>query len=575
MKNPEQTHDEESAPSKKRGVIERINRAFRDAFMPWRMRCLWAICVLLTFLANPYIFTEGQHPLMSGIGLAAATVMSCGIILLCIKFRWTAYVILPVIILLNLTLCLLQVRYGLSVNLSLIASVMETNMEEVASFCTPGTIINAVLVLGVLFAGLYWCRRALKPVATTGAVLLIWGLYGVIHLLALPAHSFCQEPLTVYYRSDMAKGWPVIDFMMNYQLVQEYLTYDAASYQQLKNLPSSAEKESECHAPQDLVVLFHMGESVRADHLPFNGYKRNTMPLMSAEPNLISYPHMSSFGVVTRVACIGIFTDAEMQRRSPRYSTFIDLFNKHGFQSVRIMDLNGYSINDFSLGILTGTCQRSEQTPSRKVSPDMEQERTALVFERVIEELGHQRQLYVIYNSGSHMEFVYPKKAELFTPASCNMDAPAEQLHETINAYDNSIVDMDACIHRIISRLKDRPAIYIYCGDHGVALGENGKMFQGHVLPCVYNPGMFIWYSDSFAAQHPQLVAALKNNREKRISHDHIFHTVLSAASIKSPVIKPELNLCHPQAKETPITFDPVKLDEWRFLEKSAELGSE
>ncbi len=537
--------------------------------MPWRMRCLWALCVAVTFVACPYIFTEGQHPLMSCIAWAAASTLCCGIVLTCVRFRGTAYVVLPIIILLNLALYLLQSRYGLTLNLSVIASVMETNAEEVASFCTPGTVFKTVLVLGALFAGLYWCRRVLKPVATTGALLFIWGLYGVVHLLALPAHTFCQEPLTVYYRSDMAKGWPLIDFVMTYKLVQEYFTYDAASYQQLKKLPSCAEIESECHAPQDLVVVFHMGESVRADHLPFNGYKRNTMPRMSAEPNVISYPHMSSFGVVTRVSCIGIFTDAEMQRRSPQHSSFIDLFNKHDFQSVRIMDLNGYSIHDFSLGILTGSCQRSEQTPSRKEAPDMEQERTALVFERVIEEQGRQRQLYVIYNGGSHMEFVYPKKAELFTPASCNMDAPAERLQETINAYDNTIVDMDACIHRIISRLKDRPAIYIYCGDHGVALGEDGKMFQGHVLPCVYNPGMFIWYSDSFAAQHPQLVATLKNNREKYISHDHIFHTVLSAASIKSAVIKPELNLCHPAAKETPFTFDPVKLDTWRFLDKT------
>ena len=99
------------------------------------------------------------------------------------------------------------------------------------------------------------------------------------------------------------------------------------------------------------------------------------------------------------------------------------------------------------------------------------------------EEYGNARQLYVIYNEGSHMAFSYPEKAARFTPARCNMDDPKAHLDETINAYDNSIVDLDASVHRMISRLKDRPAIYFYCSDHGVALGEKGKMFQGHTPP--------------------------------------------------------------------------------------------
>lgn len=93
------------------------------------------------------------------------------------------------------------------------------------------------------------------------------------------------------------------------------------------------------------------------------------------------------------------------------------------------------------------------------------------------------------------------------------MDDPKAHLDETINAYDNSIVDLDASVHRMISRLKDRPAIYFYCSDHGVALGEKGKMFQGHTLPCVYRPAMFVWYSDAFAARYPDMVRALKANR--------------------------------------------------------------
>ena len=159
------------------------------------------------------------------------------------------------------------------------------------------------------------------------------------------------------------------------------------------------------------------------------------------------------------------------------------------------------------------------------------------------------------------MAFSYPAQAERFTPASCNMDDPKARLEETVNAYDNSIVDLDASIHRMIALLKNRPAIYFYCSDHGVALGEEGKMFQDHILPPVYRPAMFIWYSDAFASRYPDMVRALKANRLKAVSHDHIFHTLLSPASIRSEIVRNDLNLASPDARETPA---PSSRKRWR-----------
>lgn len=130
------------------------------------------------------------------------------------------------------------------------------------------------------------------------------------------------------------------------------------------------------------------------------------------------------------------------------------------------------------------------------------------------------------------------------------MDDPKARLEETVNAYDNSIVDLDASVHRMIALLKDRPAIYFYCSDHGVALGEEGKMFQGHVLPPVYRPAMFVWYSDAFASRYPDMVRALKANRLKAVSHDHIFHTLLSLASIRSEIVRNGLNLSSPDVRK-------------------------
>lgn len=548
-------------------------RALHASFAPRRMKLLWAVSLAAALIVNPYVFNDGQSVLMSCIGAACSMALLCGTLLLCLKYRLTAYVVLPVIILFNAALYMMQMRYGLTLNLSVLSSIAETNWKEACAFCTFGTAIGALLLVCFIYLGVYWSRRSLEQTATWPVILCVWTLYGLLQALSLPAAACSSEPLYLYYTSDKAKGWPLVDFVMTFKLADEYITYDTGQFNLLRNLPSCADAPSECEAPDNLTIVFHMGESVRADHLPLNGYHRNTMPLLSREPNIISFPHATSFGIVTRVSAIGMFTDAEMNRRQPSHSSFIDLFNKHGFDTIRIMDLNGDSVHDYSLGILTRNCREQQQTPPLHTMPDQMQERTSLVMQQQLSRHDRIRQLYVIYNNGSHMAFSYPEQMAHFIPASCNMDDPRANLEATVNAYDNSIVDMDASIHQTICRLKDRPAIYFYCADHGVALGEEGKMFQGHLLPPVYRPAMFIWYSDAFAARYPGMVRALKDNRLKAVSHDHIFHTLLSLASIHSPVIKPGLNLANPAAQETPVPISPEVLTDW--LPHTTATGSE
>ncbi len=545
------------------GFLSAICQALRAAFIPRRMRCLWAASLMAALVVNPYVLNDGQSVLMSCMGIVCSASLLCGTILLCLKYRFTAYVILPAVILFNAGLYMMQMRYGLTLNLSVLSSIAETNFREACAFCTASSVMGALLLAAFIYLAIYWSRRSLRQKATWSALACIWGLYGAFLLLSIPATSYSSEPLYLYYTSDKAKGWPFVDFMMTYKLTDDYITQDAGSFNELRSLPSCAEPLSWCDAPDDLAVVFHMGESVRADHLSLNGYHRNTMPLLSKESNVVSFPHATSFGIVTRISAIGMFTDAELSSRSPRHSSFIDLFNKHGFRTIRIMDLNGDSIHDYSMGILTRNCREQKQTPPLHQTPGMMQERTSLVMEEALKRHGRGKQLYVIYNNGSHMAFSYPAQAGHFTPASCNMDDPKARLEETVNAYDNSIVDLDASVHRMIAQLKDRPAIYFYCSDHGVALGEEGKMFQGHVLPPVYRPAMFVWYSDAFASRYPDMVRALKANRLKAVSHDHIFHTLLAMASIRSEVVRNGLNLASPDVRETPAPIQPEILAEW------------
>ncbi len=109
------------------GALSAVFQALRAAFFPRRMRCLWAAGLAAALVVNPYVLNDGQSVLMSCMGIACSASLLCGTILLCLKYRFTAYVVLPAIILFNAGLYMMQMRYGLTLNLSVLSSMAETN----------------------------------------------------------------------------------------------------------------------------------------------------------------------------------------------------------------------------------------------------------------------------------------------------------------------------------------------------------------------------------------------------------------------------------------------------------------
>ncbi|MFR4417797.1 MAG: phosphoethanolamine transferase domain-containing protein, partial [Akkermansia sp.] len=170
--------------------------------LPRRMRRLWAAGLAAALVVNPYVLNDGQSLLMSSMGIACSASLLCGTILLCLKYRFTAYVLLPAIILFNAGLYMMQMRYGLVLNLSVLSSMAETNFQEACAFCTPASIAGTLLLAGFIYLAIYWSRRSLRQKATWGALACIWGLYAALLLLSIPAASYSSEPLYLYYTSD-------------------------------------------------------------------------------------------------------------------------------------------------------------------------------------------------------------------------------------------------------------------------------------------------------------------------------------------------------------------------------------
>ena len=113
---------------------------------------------------------------------------------------------------------------------------------------------------------------------------------------------------------------------------------------------------------------------------------------------------------------------------------------------------------------------------------------------------------------------------------------------DTIDMYDNCLLQTDDVLNRIVQQLKDKKAVLLYCSDHGQSFGEQGCYMHGGALGVLTQRHVFsfVWYSDKYAAAHPDKINAMRANAEKPLSHDDIYLSLLSLAGIECTLPRTE-----------------------------------
>ena len=344
----------------------------------------------------------------------------------------------------------------------------------------------------------------------------------------------------------------------------------------LRNLESKDEPSVlEKPLPKESFVLLHIGESLRGDHTPMNGYTRNTTPFMMQEVkkgNLFVFKKAISFSSGTRASVVGILTPTLIADPVVRKQSFLPILTKHGvkltsfFSSVdpyKTSNTHDATINVYVSQI---TDYYTTLQHAHNLIPKIEK-----YFETL--ERGENR--FALYQGeGSHMPFKSydQKKFSVFMPVNFDSDA-----NETsTNAYDNTIVCTDDFINQFIDKIREMNSVYIFTSDHGEVVGEGGFWSRStlenttpEMNAALRNVLTFIWVSNTFKSENPQKYAALRENVTKLavVSHDHIYHTVLGFYNIKNDVYNNKLDLFTKNAK--PFTGPmPEEMNPITFIDK-------
>ncbi len=524
-----------------------------DADKLW---CIFGLAAAYSLIGNVGLYNPGSHFLISAFCAVGALCLLWSLMGRCALLFWVPFTFVEMV----------QIgafrQYGMHLNRPLVlAEMFEASHDEVMAYLTP---LNMTLTAGVMLlsCGLAWAQlRLLKgvprlPLANMGIMSLLMAGGA---LLFAPFDDRCEYNL-----------WPVYEACMIPANIRGASAINEETENYVKSLPSPAAMPSalaSLSGQEGVVIVLHVGESVRADRLSLNGYTnagRSTTPWLCEQQQaqrLINYSDCISSAPHTCSALITILTDARriFTHSNPDYAaragSVLDLFAANHFSVYSFFGHLSRQVLKYdavSSALTRASCQRFHAPGyPQTVIPSMES---------VLEQNPRQNLVFFVNNEGSHVPFgYYDEETAPFRPAHPCISCPESNAQAVNNAYDNTIHYTDTFIRRVVEQLQGRPFIYVYVSDHGEYLGHDGLWGRGGVAEGYHSTsgsrvGMFVLTSPEFEALHPRCAEAIENLRahaDMTVGHEHIYHTLLGLVCIESPYYNASLDLC----SETPSPY--------------------
>lgn len=448
-----------------------------------------------------------------------------------ISFNRYVFVILwPIIYILSAIAAYFIVSIGSSIT-SGVVDLAFANGFSVWTTLISGKLILIIItsIIITIFVS-YWRWRYVTSSRLSSSITFI----GSIAVLAICLNTSSSLRLSVTSRLPLSIYYSFKQYYdTKINIAKERNTYDNIDVSPSENAP-------------DIYVI--LGESLRADHLPQNGYHRNTMPIMSMDSALVSFPNIVSEAWYTHASIPIIMTDTDSLTRDNAYSqqSFISLFNKAGYSTVWFANQDmspsyKYFANEADTLIYCNNVM-SVHSYSKYLDTDI-----LPLLETWRSKHKEEPRLAIIHAIGSHWWYKshYPDLSENFTPEIDSHDVGSMSHEQMINSYDNTILETDRFLAGMTKMLRGTNSVVLFISDHGENLGENGKYLHTVGLDATKHPACMIWYSEEFARLYPEMIKKTQNNALKSDNTDKIFNTVIELAGLKTSVFNPKKSLLY------------------------------
>ena len=531
-----------------------------------------AVVIFLVATANISFFSQviSIYPVADNLGfIFSITGLLIGLMwlvfqLLC--YRPTAKVVLIAMVLIAAVCGYFTDSYGTIFDRDMLVNSLQTDKAEAIGLMAPSFLIR-VLLLGVLPAFIIskirlkrftWRRSfAYKSAALLASLALVAAC--ILPFGDQYASFFRQHKLVRSYTNPIMPIYSTIklgtDYMDNLQRPDSIILH-ATDAKRLTTASNVSAKPK--------LMVFVVGETVRADHVGLNGYERDTMPLLAKrateQADVYSFKNATSCGTSTAYSVPCMFSYANRDDYDVDTAEYnenvLDTLQKQG---VKVIWRDN---NSSSKGVADRVTFEDYKTDKLNPNCDVECRDIGMLagFDSLIKKdkgvmtdtsseskTKSQDTLIVLHQMGNHGPAYYqryPKDFEIFKPVCMTNELSKCEKTSIINGYDNAIRYTDYFLNSVIDTLtpyqQDYDVVMIYSSDHGESLGENNIYLHG--MPYNIAPEsqkhipIIIWSPKENAIDTNSLATKLN----EPVSHDFITPTLLSFFGITTQEVANE-----------------------------------
>ncbi|VVM97828.1 Phosphoethanolamine transferase EptA [Pseudomonas fluorescens] len=475
------------------------------------------------------------------------------IVLTVLAFRPVLKPLLTLIFLISAGVAYFMSQYGVMIDAGMFRNFAETNATEVRDLLS-WKLFAYILLLGVLPSLLLWKvpvnyrrwhRELISKVIVSVVSVAVIGAVALVNYQGL---------------SSLFRNHHEIRLMLvpsNYIGASAgYLREQVVSAQQpFIKIGEDARRNPEVQLqPRRSLTVLVVGESARAENFGILGYDRDTTPQLDKEAGLIAFTDVHSCGTETAVSVPCMFSNMGRKdydaSKAKNEEGLLDVLKRAGIDVIWRDNQSGCK----------GTCDRvtlqdvsNLKDPALCANSECRDEILLQGLQSFIDHLDKDTVL-VLHQMGSHgPEYFkrYPKEYEHFTPV-CESNALNNCSRESIvNGYDNTLVYTDHVLSSLIDVLRSNQdkvdTAMLYLSDHGESLGEYNLFLHG--TPYMLAPeqqkhvAMLAWFSDNYQKAYSVDTHCLQMSRDKPLSQDNLFHSMLGLLEVKSKVYQPDLDM--------------------------------
>lgn len=416
---------------------------------------------------------------------------------------------------------------------------------ELLSSIWPSVIIVCVLFLPLLYVAIRACYRKIymekvfQRYAFFSGIFILIGCY-IMSFSALNYNTGTYEYKNDVYPNNMLYN---LDFAIdkwkrneNYAKTSAGFTFDA------KKVKFARQRE---------VYVMVVGETGRAENWSLYGYSRKTNPKLETDSGVVFYRDAITQSNATHKSVPIMLSYASAENYNAIYSqkSIIEAFKETGFTTVFLSNqAPNHTFTDYF-------AREADHLEYYRSVNNKHNNLDEVMLPRLVHYLDSvPGNLFIILHTyGSHFNYKerYPSEFSVYLPDDITSIKPSEK-EIMINAYDNSILYTDDFLHRTISILRDSTycSALFYAADHGEDLLDDRRLRFLHASP---NPTFYqlripllMWFSDNYRTNFPTKVNRAVANRNKPVSTNAVFHTLLDMANLKTDYYDSGLSLMNP-----------------------------